>query len=396
MRRYKGKHNDELFSLIDDIDESLGENNSFNSYHNPSALTPEEVLAQNAASEADNEPTGALEALKKRMLSSQQQDTPEKAPQKTPEAPKVPEAPKTEAAPIQTPAAPEAVHGGSSDPLFDFDFFDNTKPEPEKAAEKPVIPEKPAAPKKPEKSLLEKCRPFIIDDEGHDSAMKDTPAYRLESVADILSSESHKTLDRLSQKYDIEFDDLGHNKPAAPEKVPEPPKREVFEEKMPDARDIQTNVPRIISDIDAAGGEGKTEMPDIQSSATIKFTPVSDSDSSSRISVSSQTRSIDLTGELSRLPDIDDDGTDPETRLEQNEFEDFKPREEFENGSKAFSAEAVAYKAQRLSALLRNGYSHPYYRLCGAAVYVGNTACQHKGQHDGADCLIRGNNAYKP
>ena len=67
---YKGKHNDELFSLIDDIDESLGENNSFNSYHNPGALTPEEVLAQNAASEADNEPTGALEALKKRMLSS--------------------------------------------------------------------------------------------------------------------------------------------------------------------------------------------------------------------------------------------------------------------------------------------------------------------------------------
>ena len=102
MRRYKGKHNDELFSLIDDIDESLGENNSFNSYHNPSALTPEEVLAQSAASEADNEPTGALEALKKRMLSSQQQDTPEKAPQKAPEAPK------TETTPIHTPAAPEA------------------------------------------------------------------------------------------------------------------------------------------------------------------------------------------------------------------------------------------------------------------------------------------------
>ena len=328
MRRYKGKHNDELFSLIDDIDESLGENNSFNSYHNPSALTPEEVLAQNAASEADNEPTGALEALKKRMLSSQQQDTPEKAPQKTPEAPKVPEAPKTEAAPIQTPAAPEAVHGGSSDSLFDFDFFDLTASNGQNAESRPE-------PEKKEKSLLEKCRPFIIDDEGHDSAMKDTPAYRLESVADILSSESHKTLDRLSQKYDIEFDDLGRNKSQIPESAPKASGREVFEEKMPDARDIQTNVPRIISDIDAAGGEGKTEMPDIQSSATIKFTPVSDSDSSSRISVSSQTRSIDLTGELSRLPDSDDDGTDPETRLEQNEFEDFKPREEFENESEA-------------------------------------------------------------
>ena len=326
MRRYKGKHNDELFSLIDDIDESLGENNSFNSYHNPSALTPEEVLAQNAASEADNEPTGALEALKKRMLSSQQQDTPEKAPQKTPEAPKVPEAPKTEAAPIQTPAAPEAVHGGSSDSLFDFDFFDLTASNGQNAESRPE-------PEKKEKSLLEKCRPFIIDDEGHDSAMKDTPAYRLESVADILNNQSAKTLDRLSEKYEIEFDDLGRNKPAAPEKVPEPPKREVFEEKMPAARDIQTNVPRIISDIDSDSGESAVEMPDISSTATIKFTPVTDSDSTSRISISSQTRSIDLTGELSRLPESTDDDADPETRLEQNEFEDYKPAEEFEDES---------------------------------------------------------------
>lgn len=71
--------------------------------------------------------------------------------------------------------------------------------------------------------------------------MKDTPAYRLESVADILSSESHKTLDRLSQKYDIEFDDLGRNKSQIPESAPKASGREVFEEKMPDARDIQTN-----------------------------------------------------------------------------------------------------------------------------------------------------------
>ncbi|MFQ8954295.1 MAG: hypothetical protein ACLR56_15580 [Oscillospiraceae bacterium] len=101
------------------------------------------------------------------MLSSQQQDTPEKAPQKTPEAPKVPEAPKTEAAPIQTPAAPEAVHGGSSDSLFDFDFS-TLLPQTVK------MPKADQDPKKG-KSLLEKCRPFIIDDEGHDSAMKDTP-----------------------------------------------------------------------------------------------------------------------------------------------------------------------------------------------------------------------------
>ena len=179
----------------------------------------------------------------------------------------------------------------------------------------------------------EKCRPFILDDEGHDSAMKETPTYKLESVADILNNQSAKTLDRLSEKYEIEFDDLGRNKPAAPEKVPEPPKREVFEEKMPAARDIQTNVPRIISDIDSDSGESAVEMPDISGTATIKFTPVTDSDSTSRISISSQTRSIDLTGELSRLPESTDDDADPETRLEQNEFEDYKPAEEFEDES---------------------------------------------------------------
>lgn len=324
---YKGKHNDDLFSLIDNND-SLGESNSFNSFQNHGALTPEEVLGQNSFTPANAEPTGALEALKKRMLAAQQEAV-EKAkqePEKTAEV-KAAEEPKTRPELPKAPEVPEINTSVSSDSLFDFDFFDNTKPEPEKAAEKPVIPEKP------EKSLLEKCRPFILDDEGHDSAMKETPTYKLESVADILNNQSAKTLDRLSEKYEIEFDDLGRNKPAAPEKVPEPPKREVFEEKMPAARDIQTNVPRIISDIDSDGGESAAEMPDISGTATIKFTPVTDSDSTSRISISSQTRSIDLTGELSRLPESTDDDADPETRLEQNEFEDYKPAEEFEDES---------------------------------------------------------------
>ncbi len=327
MKMYKGKHNDDLFSLIDNND-NFGESNSLNSFQNHGALTPEEVLGQNSFTPANAEPTGALEALKKRMLAAQQEAV-EKAKQE-PEKPaevKAAEEPKTRPEPPKAPEVPEINTSVSSDSLFDFDFFDNTKPEPEKAAEKP------AAPRKPEKSLLEKCRPFILDDEGHDSAMKETPTYKLESVADILNNQSAKTLDRLSEKYEIEFDDLGHNKPAAPEKVPEPPKREVFEEKMPAARDIQTNVPRIISDIDSDSGESPVEMPDISSTATIKFTPVTDSDSTSRISISSQTRSIDLTGELSRLPESTDDDADPETRLEQNEFEDYKPAEEFEDES---------------------------------------------------------------
>ncbi len=326
MKMYKGKHNDDLFSLIDNND-SFGESNSLNSFQNHGALTPEEVLGQNSFTPANAQPTGALEALKKRMLAAQQEEA-EKAkqePEKTAEV-KAAEEPETRPEPAKAPEVPEINTPVNSESLFDFDFFDNVKPETEN-------PEKPAKPQKPEKSLLEKCRPFIIDDEGHDSAMKETPTYKLESVADILNNQSAKTLDRLSEKYEIEFDDLGHSKPAAPEKAPEPPKREVFEEKMPAARDIQTNVPRIISDIDSDGGESATEMPDISSTATIKFTPVTDSDSTSRISVSSQTRSIDLTGELSRLPESTDDDADPETRLEQNEFEDYKPADEFEDES---------------------------------------------------------------
>ena len=329
MKMYKGKHNDDLFSLIDNND-SFGESSSLNSFQNHGALTPEEVLGQNSFTPANAQPTGALEALKKRMLAAQQEEA-EKAkqePEKTAEV-KAAEEPETRPEPPKAPEAPEINASVNSESLFDFDYFDNVKPE----TEKPVMPEKPAAPQKPEKSLLEKCRPFIIDDEGHDSAMKETPTYKLESVADILNNQNAKTLDRLSEKYEIEFDDLGHSKPAAPEKAPETPKREVFEEKMPAARDIQTNVPRIISDIDSDGGESATEMPDISSTATIKFTPVTDSDSTSRISVSSQTRSIDLTGELSRLPESTDDDADPETRLEQNEFEDYKPADEFEDES---------------------------------------------------------------
>ena len=43
MKMYKGKHNDDLFSLIDNND-NFGESNSLNSFQNHGALTPEEVL----------------------------------------------------------------------------------------------------------------------------------------------------------------------------------------------------------------------------------------------------------------------------------------------------------------------------------------------------------------
>ena len=123
MKMYKGKHNDDLFSLIDNND-SLGESNSFNSFQNHGALTPEEVLGQNSFTPANAEPTGALEALKKRMLAAQQEAV-EKAkqePEKTAEV-KAAEEPKTRPEPQKAPEVPEINTSVSSDSLFDFDFF---------------------------------------------------------------------------------------------------------------------------------------------------------------------------------------------------------------------------------------------------------------------------------
>ena len=120
---YKGKHNDDLFSLIDNND-SFGESDSFNSFQNHGALTPEEVLGQNSFTPANAQPTGALEALKKRMLAAQQEEA-EKAkqePEKTAEV-KAAEEPETCPEPPKAPEAPEINASVSSESLFDFDFF---------------------------------------------------------------------------------------------------------------------------------------------------------------------------------------------------------------------------------------------------------------------------------
>ena len=74
MRKYKGKHNDDLFSLIDNSSE-LEENNSFNTFQSPGALTPEEVLGQIESTHTDNEPTGALDYQTGKNVLALLQDT---------------------------------------------------------------------------------------------------------------------------------------------------------------------------------------------------------------------------------------------------------------------------------------------------------------------------------
>ena len=212
----------------------------------------------------------------------------------------------------------------------------------------------------PKPSLLDKCQPYIVDENGGE-VVETEPLYKLESVAEILKSNSEKFVESLTEKYDISFDDLGYKKPeqkkeevkesksatavktdVAPKKpeirFEEKPKtpvaeKDVFEDTLPiknQVKNVQSNVPSVISDIDIP--EISLEEPknkDISNTATITFTPVSDGgNSGSHISVSTQTRPIDLTGELVKMPDSVDEVAEEKLKLEENEFEEYKPKEE--------------------------------------------------------------------
>lgn len=325
---HKEKHGENNpFSLIADTNSAEnGFSEKFGRFQSFNALTPEEIEAPSAGI-AETKSTGALEALKKRMLEARMGDdtvfeaSGEKSP--APQGNPVPQI-KSE---NSVPAKPAEVNCPEAE-----------EPTPDG------------------KTLLERCRPFITEPDGSATAMDEEPSYRLESIADILSSESKKALERLSEKYDLEIEDFG--KSAAPADNPEAdtPEPEIFEETLP--LSAEKTAKYIISDIDSTFdtvppvSEAGT---DISSTATIKFTPVSDSESRSRISISSMTQSVDLSNELNSADNTVEDGADRETRLEQTEFEEFEPQEEFDSGQKA------KYFLRRLSVKKRGSFL----RCCG-------------------------------
>ena len=119
------------------------------------ALTPEEVLANNHHSPTVSDGR-ALDALKKRMLSATKKE--ENIPQ------------------------PNKI------------AFTVSEPQKEKNDDN--------------KTLLEKCKPFITDDKGEDVLANSAPIYELQSVAEILKSDSQKAIERLSEKYSVSFEDI--------------------------------------------------------------------------------------------------------------------------------------------------------------------------------------------
>lgn len=181
-------------------------------------------------------------------------------------------------------------------------------------------PKKEEAPKQTEKndSLFDRCKPYVTDDDGN--IVKDTTYdYSLDDFTDPKTSGS-ELLDMLYKKYNIKFES------ASDTEKTEDTKEDKAE--SPTIKSVQTNLP-VISDID---GESTLipETDSLSQTGTIRFTPVTDQDGDKEIiSVSSQTRAIDLTGELTQIPSVEEVIEEIQTKISENEFEEYTAKEEF-------------------------------------------------------------------
>lgn len=263
-----------LFSKKDNDDFIVIENETVTKApppENPNVLTVEEVLGKEVHKASNTKSTGALDSLKKRMLTA---------------------------------------NG--------------------------TITEEPKKPEQ-EQSLLQKCRPYIIDEKGEDTSKDIPPAYKLESVADILKKEKKDAVDDFNQKYDFEADYLGKyvEQKLAEEKEAKKPKPITPPISgdtivMSAVKNAQTNVAFTISDIDPLVKTIPSKA-ESESGATITFTPVASGDTAPVMMVSSKTQPIDLTGEISAMEDISSNSKPSYVELEKSDFDDYVPQNEIKS-----------------------------------------------------------------
>ena len=185
------------------------------------------------------------------------------------------------------------------------------------------------------KTLLDKCMPYILDEDGNDTSVNQKPLYELASVAEILEADSKRTLEKLSKEYGIVFDDVSPiTEEAAPKNLSEPVVEEakpVIEEKTEEPLKEENPLP-VISDIDIPDSPFyKIEMEEPSSEHTVTFTPLTgDIDSLKNTVVSTHTRAFDFTGEILKITDTAPTETESVT-LEKSEFEEYIPNNEFED-----------------------------------------------------------------
>lgn len=198
-------------------------------------------------------------------------------------------------------------------------------------------------------SILDICMPYMIDENGDDASQVTAPLYELQTVAEILKEQSQKSIESLSKKYDIIFEDLTIPKEEEKKQIKIKIKSEQKEAQNDDTlilkkiKNVQSNVSFVISDIDSTTISPSKDMSD---TATITFTPVSSDDTTKKINISTNTKQIDLTNELVKLPETIIEETEAPHNLEKNDFEEFVPKKEIESKQDAL-------KIKRQYAILR-------------------------------------------
>lgn len=260
--------------------------------------------------------------------------------------------------------------------------------EPLAAAETVAAPEKEEAEQPQEMSLLEKLKRYTIDESGHDVSQDESPLYTLESVAEIIKSDSNKLIDKLSEKYDVTIDTLGKPGPddfllkgidEEPEKeaeTEEPAKEEkpdsespsptpafeqmaneskqrfeksLFDELFPaEIKPTETKPESTpdISDIDSVSVSDGAKSPVIDA-PTVRFTPIMDkTGNTGRINISSTTKPIDIRQELTNTKEIEPESVD--SPLEMSAFDVFVPETEVTDTASAKALlKKLLYKKRR-------------------------------------------------
>lgn len=261
-------------------------------------LTVEEVLGNNEITTHRYDGKSALESLRQRMLQTSENPT--------------------DTASIKVTDSEKPVK-------------EEPKPEKVEEQEAPAVTES-------KKTLLEKCKPFITDQDGNNASHNQAPLYKLQSVAEILENNRRKYIDRLAEQYDIKVDDLGKT-PPAPAPEPEP---FIEEETSPETntevieinaffKNVQSSVPFNVTELETEV-EPTKQSDNLEETGTITFTPITNEQTKKpTVMVSSNTQGIDLTGEIVPVENYENISSTTQIELEKSEFDDFIPEEEIEN-----------------------------------------------------------------
>lgn len=276
----KSDKNDVDFLLASEEDDEGFVISSKPSFKNPTALTPDELMGESAQKNNSSDSTSALDSLKKRLKNIS-----------------------------------DGIEDDQAQIAIDF----GTSPEEDETSPSLSTGNSDKETQKP--SLMDKCLPYFMDDEGKNVSYSTEPLYKLQSVADILKSDSEDSIKRLSEKYGFVLDEQEDKKvqPATPE----------AEKKTPEVTEtVKTSTPiTVISDIDnSTASFPKVHSPVSQNTQTVTFTPVRSNSSEQKWTVTTKTQQIDLTGELVKMSDVPTETAENTVHLQENEFEEFTPK----------------------------------------------------------------------